>query len=121
MLKIILGFFGSWQGMLALYVGITLAVGSAELYVYNKGVDHGAESVQKKWDEYTKQESAKTDSLRAATQKGADAAETKALESLTKINLKLQGELQNEIKSNPAYNCVIPANGVRLYNQGAAD
>lgn len=102
--------FGSWQGLLALIVFVTVAVGSAELYVYNRGDAHGAARVQGLWD-----------ADKTAQRKSADAAEAVAAQktaALNQQNLKLQKRLDDEITQNNIYRtCVVPVDGVRLYNK----
>lgn len=107
---IITAIFGGWQGWAALAVAITLIVGSAELYVYGRGDAHGAARVQGLWD-----------ADKAAQVKSANAAELVATQksvALNQQNLELQKRLDNEITKNNIYRtCIVPADGVRLYNK----
>jgi hypothetical protein len=122
-------FFVGWKLQalkIAGVIALVVALGFGVRWVYNSirmnGKAEGIAEKQAEWDNWTKQQDAarllKAESDQAAAdQKAAEAA--KLLSDMAAKNTDLQRRLENEKKNRVYHDCVLPADGLRLWNESA--
>lgn len=102
---------------LPILIGVFLAFTHYKVYGY------GQANVQAKWDAANFKQLVADTKAHDERQKFSDdlaLAASARLDELNRKNRDLQKRLQNEIAKNSVYHsCVVPANGVRLYNENA--